>query len=431
MVVVPSRIGVLQYDLMKRQIEELVGKINGQFGRVGWTPVVYQYRHVPFKSLAALYAVSDVCLVTPLRDGMNLVAKEYLATRADGAGVLVLSEMAGAAKELPEAIMVNPNNRLEIAAALKEALETPAEEQKKRNSVMQRRLRRYNVTRWANDFLSTLMGMREIQDRIDSKLLSSVALNEIMTRYKMSRRRLLFLDYDGTLTPLVRHPALAKPDDLRMELLRTLGSEPRNSVVIVSGRDRQTLEQWFGELPLGLVAEHGAWARPAGQSWQRAKLLSGTWKQQLLPILEIYADRLPSAFVEEKEDTLAWHYRMADPEQSQLRASELTDHLLNLTAKTDLQVVQGSKVVEIRRAGVDKGSALLAWTGHGDYDFILGIGDDTTDEDLFKALPEAAVSIRVGISATHAQYNLRSNADVIELLRSFAGLREETPASGE
>lgn len=431
MVVVPSRIGVLQYDLMKRQIEELVGKINGRFGRVGWTPVVYQYRHVPFKSLTALYAVSDVCLVTPLRDGMNLVAKEYVATRVDGAGVLVLSEMAGAAKELPEAIVVNPNNRLEIAAALKEALETPAEEQKKRNSVMQRRLRRYNVTRWANDFLSTLMGMREIQDRIDSKLLSSVALNEIMTRYKKSRRRLLFLDYDGTLTPLVRHPALAKPDDLRMELLRTLGSEPRNSVVIVSGRDRQTLEEWFGELPVGLVAEHGAWVRPAGQSWQRAKLLSGSWKQQLLPILEIYADRLPSAFVEEKEDSLAWHYRMADPEQAELRASELTDHLLNLTAKTDLQVVQGSKVVEIRRAGADKGSALLAWTGHGDYDFILGIGDDTTDEDLFKALPEAAVSIRVGISATHAQYNLRSSADVIELLRSFAGLRDAGAESAE
>ena len=130
MVVVPSRIGVVQYDLMKRQIEELIGKINGRFGGVGWTPVVYQYRHVPFKSLTALYAVSDVCLVTPLRDGMNLVAKEYVATKADRAGVLILSEMAGAAKELPEAIIVNPNNRAgKIAGALREALETPAEEQ--------------------------------------------------------------------------------------------------------------------------------------------------------------------------------------------------------------------------------------------------------------------------------------------------------------
>ncbi len=130
--------------------------------------MVYQYRHVPFKSLTALYAVSDVCLVTPLRDGMNLVAKEYVATKADRAGVLILSEMAGAAKELPEAIIVNPNNRAEMAGALREALETPEEEQQKRNGVMHRRLRRYDVTRWAHDFLTTLIGMRELQDRIDA-----------------------------------------------------------------------------------------------------------------------------------------------------------------------------------------------------------------------------------------------------------------------
>jgi trehalose 6-phosphate synthase/phosphatase len=291
---------------------------------------------------------------------------------------------------------------------------------------MQRRLRRYNVTRWANDFLSTLLSMREVQERIDSKLLSRDALKEILNRYKTSRHRLLFLDYDGTLTPLVRHPSMAKPDAFRLELLRMLSAEQKNCVVIVSGRDRQTLEEWFGELPLGLVAEHGAWLRIAGQNWQRVKPMPDSWKQQLLPILEIYADRLPSAFVEEKEDSLAWHYRMADPEQAALRASELTDHLLNLTAKTDLQVVQGSKVVEIRRAGVDKGSALLAWTTQESYDFILGIGDDTTDEDLFRAMPESAVSIRVGISATHAQYNLRGSPDVIQLLRSFAEL--QTPS---
>jgi trehalose 6-phosphate synthase/phosphatase len=427
MVVVPSRIGVVQYELMKRQIEELVGKINGRFGRVGWTPVVYQYRHVPFTSLAALYAVGDVCLVTPLRDGMNLVAKEYLATRGDGTGVLILSEMAGAAKELPEAIIVNPNSRLEIAAALKEALGTPVEEQQRRNRLMQRRLRRYNVTRWADDFLTGLLGMREVQSRIESKLLSASARKEIIARYRKSRRRLLFIDYDGTLTPLVRHPSMAEPDEIGLDLLRFLAADQKNSVVIMSGRDRATLEAWFGAIPLGLVAEHGVWIKTAGQSWQRAKSPTSEWKGKLLPVLEIYADRLPGAFVEEKEDSLTWHYRMADPEQAELRAPELVDHLLNLIAKTDLQVVQGSKVVEIRRAGVDKGSATLFWLDHREYDFILGVGDDTTDEDLFKALPASAVSIRVGIFGTHAQYNVRNCADVIDLLRSLAGL--PAPAS--
>ncbi len=431
MVVVPSRIGVLQYDLMKRQLEEMVGKINGRFGQVGWTPVLYQYRHVPFASLAALYAVSDVCLVTPLRDGMNLVAKEYVATRGDGAGVLILSEMAGAAKELPEAIIINPNNRVEIAAALKEALETPPQEQQKRHRLMQRRLRRYSVTRWASDFLITLMAMREVQNRFESKLLTPAARLEILERYENSRRRLFFLDYDGTLTPLVRHPGLAELDDSKRALLRALASEPKNSIVVASGRERQTLEDWLGALAIGLVAEHGAWLKFAGHDWRRAKPVANEWKRELLPILEIYADRLPGALVEEKEASVAWHYRMADPEQAALCAPELIDHLLNMTAKTDLQLIQGNKVVEIRQTGVNKGAAAVSWLTNDDYDFILGIGDDTTDEDFFKTLPASAYTIRVGMAATHAQYNLHNSDEVIDLLHAFAALREAKSDRGE
>jgi trehalose 6-phosphate synthase/phosphatase len=430
MVVVPSRIGVVQYDLMKRQIEELVGKINGRFGRVGWTPVVYQYRHVPFASLAALYAVSDVCLVTPLRDGMNLVAKEYVATRGDGAGVLILSEMAGAAKELPEAIIINPNNRAEIAAALKEALEMPLREQQKRHRLMQRRLRRYDVTRWASDFLTTLLGMQEVQNRVESKLLSPAAAHEIVSRYRTSGSRLLFLDYDGTLTPL-GHPGLTGPEPTRRELLGSLADDPRNTVVIASGRERQTLEEWLGDLPVGLVAEHGAWLKFADQPWRRPKPLANEWKRELLPILEIYADRLPGALVEEREDSLAWHYRMADPEHAALCAPELVDHLLTLTAKSDLQVLQGSNFVVIRHAGVNKGAAALTWMGQQDYDFVLGIGDSTTDEDFFKALPAEAYSIRVGITATHAHYNVRNYGEVIRLLRAFANTDDGKSSHGK
>jgi len=386
--------------------------------------VLYQYRHVPFASLAALYAVSDVCLVTPLRDGMNLVAKEYVATRGDGAGVLILSEMAGAAKELPEAIVINPNNRAEIAGALKEALETPPEEQQKRHRLMQRRLRRYNVTRWASDFLITLLSMREVQNRFESKLLAPAARSEMLLRYEKSQRRLFYLDYDGTLTPLVRHPGLAGPDDSKRALLCALAATPTNSVVVASGRDRQTLEDWLGDLPIGLVAEHGSWVKFAGHNWRRVKPLANEWKSELLPILEIYADRLPGALVEEKDDSVAWHYRMADPEQSALCAPELIDHLLNMTAKTDLQLVQGNKVVEIRQTGINKGAAAISWLSRDDYDFILGIGDDTTDEDFFKILPASAYSIRVGMSATHAQYNIRNSGEVIELLGEFAAVSE-------
>ena len=418
MVVVPSRIGVVQYDLMKRQIEELVGKINGRFGRVGWTPVLYQYRSVAFLALAALYAISDVCLVTPLRDGMNLVAKEYIASRSDG-GVLILSEMAGAAKELPEAIVINPNDRGEIAGALKEALRMPLAEQRKRHQLMRHRLERYNVSRWANEFLASLLDMGEVQRRIEFKLLSPAARQEIVARYCASGRRLFFLDYDGTLTPLVRHPNLAGLDGPRRELLRTLAADPKNTVVVASGRDRRTLDEWLGDLPIGLVAEHGAWLKFIDQPWRRAKPFSQDWKRALLPILETYADRLPGALVEDKEESVSWHYRMADPEQAAMFAPELIDHLLSLTGKTDLQVVQGDKVVEVRHAGVNKGSAALTWTSQEDYDFILAVGDDTTDEDFFRALSGSAFSLRVGLSATHAQYNIRNSNDVINLLRDL------------
>jgi trehalose 6-phosphate synthase/phosphatase len=419
MIVVPSRIGVLQYDRMKRQIEEMVGKINGRFGRVHWTPVVYQYRHVPFPSLVALYTASDICLVTPLRDGMNLVAKEYIATRTDGTGGLVLSEMAGSAKELPEAIIINPNNRSEIAQALMDALEMPLDEQKKRNQIMQNRLRRYDVKRWAHDFLSTLAGVRDIDNRIEAKLLSPAEWSEVVRRYKTSRRRVLFLDYDGTLTPLARYPTMARPDDKILALLRSLAAAPGNDVVIISGRGRHALDSWFGALPVGLVAEHGAWLKHFGQPWQLVKPLANEWKQQLLPILEIYADRLPGAFVEEKENSAAWHYRLADPEQAEFLAAELIDHLNNFIAKTDLQAIQGSKVVEIRHAGVDKGGAALQWLAKSDYDFVLAAGDDSTDEDLFCAMPASAVTLRVGIAGTEARYNLRNSAEVIGLLQSF------------
>jgi len=431
MVVVPSRIGVQQYDLMKRQIEELVGKINGRFGRVGWTPVVYQYRNVPFASLVALYAASDVCLVTPLRDGMNLVAKEYVATRRDGTGVLILSEMAGAAKELPEAIIINPNNRLEIAASLKDALETPIDGQEKRMRLMQRRLRRYDVTRWSDDFLSSLMAMKDLQQRVESKLLSTSARRAILAQYKLSQRRLLFLDYDGTLTPLVRHSTMAAPDKALIVLLRELTAHCNASVVITSGRDRRTLEGWFGGIGLGLVAEHGAWVRQAGNTWQRAQMPQTAWKSDILAVLEIYADRVPGSFIEEKEESVAWHYRMSDPEQAQLRAPELVDHLHNLTNKIDLQIVQGNKVVEIRRAGVDKGSAAATWIEGDEYDFILAIGDDTTDEDLFRNLPAQAISIRVGIAGTAAQYNIRNSFEVLDLLRSLAETGRDNSIPGE
>ena len=417
--VVPSRIGVDQYESMKKQIEEYVGRINGKYGNVGWTPVVYQFKNLSIYPLSALYGVSDVALVTPLRDGMNLIAKEYIASRTDKTGALVLSEMAGSSKELGEAIIVNPNDRLEIAEALKTALQMPIDEQKRRNTIMQDRLRRYDVVRWAGEFVDSLRAMKAVQEDFNAKILTTAGRKSLVEQYHSSSRRLLFLDYDGTLVPFVRRPHQAAPTQSLIDLLFKLAANAKNHVVLISGRDRGTLHGWFGNLPIALVAEHGFWLKEVGSEWQAIKLTNPAWKAPLLPVIQHYVDRLPGSFIEEKENSLAWHYRPADPDQAAQIAAELTDHLVSFTANIDVQVLQGSKVVEVRHGGVNKGMAAMHWITKENYGFVMGIGDDWTDEDLFAVLPKTAFSLRVGVSNTKAQHNLRDVNEVLSLLSSL------------
>ena len=419
MVVVPSRIGVEHYQQMKRQIDELVGRINGRFGSIHWTPIVYQFKSLPFDSLIALYGVSDVALVTPVRDGMNLIAKEYVATRKDQTGVLVLSEMAGASKELGEAITIQPNNIEEISNALKEALEVPKEEQIKRNQAMQTRLKRYDVVRWADDFIRTLSSLKDQQKRLDANLLRSSVREQLVQKFNKAKRRLLLLDYDGTLVPFVEHPQMAKPAVELLNVLRRLSGDQKTEIVLISGRDRDTLKSWFGTLNIGLVAEHGAWIKKKNGDWKISESLTNEWRPQILPLLELYADRLPGSFIEQKEFSIVWHYRMVDPELGSIKAKELMDDLVRFTANIDVQVLRGSKAVEVRNAGVNKGIAALRW-GSKDFDFMMAIGDDWTDEDLFKVLPETAYSIRVGTTQSYARFNLPSPTEALELLKELA-----------
>ena len=420
MVVVPSRIGIADYEGMKKQIEELVGRINGKFGTIGWNPIIYQYRALPFDDLVALYAMSHVALVTPLRDGMNLVAKEYIASRRDKTGVLVLSEMAGAAKELPEAIIINPNNREEVASGLKAALEMDREEQVRRNTIMQDRLRRYDVTRWAMNFIIELLSIERPAEAATAKSFGFSARARLIRRYRQSARRLLILDYDGTLVPFARTPDLARPGSTLLRTLRALCGNPKNQVVLATGRDRATLDQWFGGVGLGFIAEHGAWIKDGDGSWKLLKSLAADWKKRICPILEMYADRLAGALVEEKEYSLAWHYRAADREQGTAVARELTDHLLDFTANIDVQILRGNKVIEIRSPGINKGVAVQQWLCKADFDFILAIGDDWTDEDTFAILPPRAHMFRLGETArTRARYYLRDPGEVVRFLEDL------------
>ena len=301
LIVVPSRIGVEHYQQMKRKIDELVGEINGRFGSINWSPILYQSKFLSFNPLVALYIVSDVALVTPLRDRMNLIAKEYISTKVNKTGVLILSEMAGASKELGEAIIINPNDREEIMSALKIALEMPNEEQMKRNQVMQNRLVKYDVIKWADDFIKELLSIKEYQKRFEAKLLTPSIKNQMITEFNKAKRTLILLDYDGTLVPFEENPQMVKPDEGLLKILKALSEKRDTEIVLISGRDKSTLQNWFGMLDIGLVGEHGAWIKEKGKDWSTLKPLMNDWKPPIIPILEMYTNRLPRSFVEEKE----------------------------------------------------------------------------------------------------------------------------------
>jgi len=423
LILVPSRIGVDQYQQMKKQIDEYISVINGRFTRIDWTPILYQHKFLSFNALSALYGAGDVCLVTPLRDGMNLIAKEYVAARADKTGVLILSEMAGAAKEMGEALIINPNQIEELAAALKQALDMPNDEQIRRNQIMQKRLARYDVARWASDFIGGLQTLKKDQEeRFHAKYLSPDIWNRLVVDFRESIKRIVFLDYDGTLVPFVNDPKHANPTEEVKSTLIALLKVPNTEIAIISGRDHHTLDEWFGSLGVNLAAEHGAWLKPRGGRWQMIKPLIADWKPKIIPILELYADRLPGSFVEEKDYSVAWHYRQADPELSSIKAKELMDELLNLTSNMDIQILQSNKVVEVLNAGINKGVAGKYFLDKGSYDFILAIGDDWTDEDLFRTLPVEAYTLRLGMVASYARFNLFERKEIFALLKNLVGI---------
>ncbi len=420
MVAVPSRTGVEDYKALRERLEQLVGRVNGEHGAIGYMPVWYLYRFMPFTKLMALYNAADVALVTPLRDGMNLIAKEYIATKTDGRGVLILSEMTGAASELGEALIVNANNKAAILQAIKEALEMPLFEQMERNKLMQKRLRRYDVLRWSSDFINALCDIKNDQRKLGVRKLSEATRHKLVCDYVKSHKRLFLLDYDGTLVGFRGKPAQAGPDDEIVTMLKSLSSNRKNCVVIISGRDKATLEQWFGGLDTGLVAEHGAWVKQKGLDWQCSGAFRNDWKDNVRPILELYTDRTPGSSIEEKDFSLVWHYRRADPELAWVRGQELRGALLNLTANLDVGVFEGSKIFEIKNLGVNKGQAAKFWLEKPKWDFLLAAGDDYTDEEMFVALPDGVYSIKVGLSISKARFNVDTLDEIRSLLKELA-----------
>jgi trehalose 6-phosphate synthase/phosphatase len=420
MLVVPSRDQVAQYASLKEEIDELVGRLNAQYRTISWNPIHYFYRSLPLEELVSLYRLAEVALVTPIRDGMNLVAKEFVASKIDQRGVLILSERAGAARELSDAIIINPTDMGQLAEAMHDALVMPEEEQRTRMMAMQELVRRYNVFSWTRLFMNQLAYTKMKQQTMATEMLSDATTTQLLGDYQAAKQRLILLDYDGTLVGFHPNPQRAEPGQELRLLLTSLAALPNTRVVIISGRDKGTLERWLGDLPLDFIAEHGVWLRTAGEEWELFHPMNNDWKRDMRPVLELYVARTAGSFIEEKDYSLVWHYRRADTDLGVVRARELLSHLSFMTANTDLQVMEGNKVLEIKSAGINKGTAAARWLERYNPDFVLALGDDRTDEDTFRALPSTAYTIRVGTGARSlARFNLASPMEVRKLLRKL------------
>ncbi|MFT3774455.1 MAG: bifunctional alpha,alpha-trehalose-phosphate synthase (UDP-forming)/trehalose-phosphatase [Minicystis sp.] len=416
---VPTRENVEAYEQIRKEVHETVGRINGKYGSVDAVPIHFLYRSVPIEELTALYAAADVMLVTPLRDGMNLVAKEYVATRTEETGVLVLSELTGAAAELVEALSVNPYDVEGVADAIQRALTMPVAEQRLRMHALRRRVAEHDVHRWARSFLGDLEQETAPPESRTAARPGAPPL-DVAQRMREAPRLVMILDYDGTLVPIAPLPELAEPDTELLDLLRDLAARPSTRVHLASGRRQEDLERWFGALPIDLHAEHGFTSRAPEGAWTTVPLPAPDWIPEVQAIFDEIAERTPGSFVEHKSQGLAWHYRVADFELARERLRELSARLAEPLRVHDLESIRGAKVLEVRPRGLHKGLVVArALSRAPEGTAVAAIGDDRTDEDLFAALPPNALAIHVGGGVSRAMYRLPDPAAVRRWLRSF------------
>ncbi|QXV66756.1 bifunctional alpha,alpha-trehalose-phosphate synthase (UDP-forming)/trehalose-phosphatase [Mucilaginibacter sp. 21P] len=423
LVIVPSRDNISKYAERKRMIDEYIGNFNSRFGNISWQPVIYQYGHLTVEELVGMYTACDLALITPIRDGMNLVAKEFIASRRDRQGVLVLSEMAGAAEELTEALLINPNDRLEIARMIRQGLEMSTSEQEARMTAMQEKIRTSDVNNWATSFFHTLDEVKDQQQQRMPKLLDNFAKARLLEDYKAADRKLFLLDYDGTLAPFCADPQLAAPSPEVLQTLAELSADPGNEIYVVSGRDSDTLAKWLGHLRVGLIAEHGLKQRSVDEDWKkRTGIDPGQALAPVQQLMERFTQTCPGSFVECKEASVAWHYRKSDLTLGPIKAAQLHQLIEKQIDASTLSVLQGHKVLEVKAATINKGNAVTAILHGQAYDFLLCAGDDRTDEDMFRQLRgrSDAFTIKIGAEASLAEYNLLTPYLMLELLQRIA-----------
>lgn len=411
------------------QISNLVATINGHYGSLSFAPVQYYPQYLSKQEYFALLRVADVGLITSVRDGMNTTSLEYIVCQQGNHSPLILSEFSGTAGTLPSAIHINPWDLGGVAAAINQALTMTPEEKLAQHTKLYKHVTTNTVSAWSKQFIHRLLTNLSSFDQ--SIVTPALDRAKLLRQYRKARKRLFMFDYDGTLTPIVKDPQAAIPSDRVLRTIKTLAADPRNAVWIISGRDQAFLDEWMGHIPeLGLSAEHGCFIRkPRSDDWENlAERTDMSWQSEVMDIFQHYTERTQGSFIERKRVALTWHYRRADPEYGAFQAKECRKHLEETVAKKwDVEVMAGKANLEVRPTFVNKGFIAKRLvdeygTGPGQApEFILCLGDDFTDEDMFRALrdydlpSDHVFSVTVGASSkqTLASWHLLEPADVI------------------
>lgn len=420
---VPSREDVQAYQSLVEEVQGRVSQINGRFSTIKNVPVHFIHQSVEFEQLCALYAIADVCVVTPLIDGMNLVAKEYIACQTDKSGVLILSEFAGAAQELPHALIVNPYNTQQMVDSLIDALRMPEEEKKRRMAAMREKVLHYDAKHWAKFFLDTLT--RQVQ--IGSKTSLAIAVTAGHVKALVHANRIgLFLDYDGTLTEIQKNPSAAYPREETLALLTRLEKAQDIDVYIVSGRKREDLQKWFQPYNFTLVAEHGFFCRMSGEDeWQVFdENIDLSWMERIIEIFQVYSGTTPGASVEVKTASIVWHYRESDPEFGTWKANQLAAELYELLSNLPVEIHHGKKIVEVSSIRVNKGIVLDRFFAEHHYPAAICAGDDETDESMFRMADERVLTIKIGEGHTAARFRMEDPAELRRFLTQLLAERK-------
>ncbi|MCB0404014.1 MAG: bifunctional alpha,alpha-trehalose-phosphate synthase (UDP-forming)/trehalose-phosphatase [Bdellovibrionales bacterium] len=434
---VPTRTRVPEYEDLKMNIERQVGEINGEFSEPNYVPIQYIYGSVDFQTLVALYKMARALLITSKRDGMNLVALEYIAAQnPKRPGNVLLSEFTGAVSTLSGVLPINPWDTVQTAETLAATLKSGRHAQAGAHRTMLQFLENYTATDWANSFLGSLSTIkvyrRKLQQRVEIQTRNGKVDLPDSLKASLDRKRLLvLLDYDGTLVPIHQRPSEAVLSSNTRKVLNSVLGGTKVEIVVVSGRRRNFLTEQLKDLGVSLAAEHGAmYLKKGGSHWEN---LVHSDKQSWYPlarkIMLDYTLRVPASFVEEKEFALSWHFRQSPTEFADYQAKKLHEELELGLANLPVAILGGKKVIEARAIEANKGT-FTRWYMDGvaskaENQLVVAIGDDQTDEDMFNSVPPGSVTVKVGKGPTGAQYCLASQSELVGFLKTLS----ECPSS--